>query len=1685
MATNTDREFVRKKISELRQRLLDLTARNPLLNFRHPKGSSVRIVDELPDQVVTALQANRSFYFEPVPRPSENELVEQGYIDFDPVRKEEIARRKPTPEAWAKYHGIATPYEMPEGSSAGSNHRDTRLQTLLFPESLEARLRSVRTRANSAETEMGCNILFLAVGFLEWSDSEDSEITRIAPLYTLPVELVRDRLNAQEGAFRYKITPRDEDALDNITLREKLRSDFGLELPPILDEEPPEQYFDKVRASIIQHQPRWKLHRYITLATFNFQKQAMYEDLDPERWGTENSILDHPLVREFFVATEREEDPEAEAQEEYAIDELPNAIDNYPIVYDADSSQHSAIVDALDGKNLVIEGPPGTGKSQTITNLIAACIAAGKTVLFVAEKMAALEVVKNRLDRAGLGDFCLELHGHKAQKSAVLETISERLHGKYSIPGSLEVEKQVLQSHRDTLNGHADHINSEWKSTGKTPHQFFSAAVFYRGLHADKGELPTIPTLSGETLTPLFEKTLLDKTQRLATLHSTVAQQTPDGTLPSHYWHGLRKINLLQEGSQKCVRTLREWTDCLESLKSCLSSQLRDAGIHSADGWSIESLTQFETACTSLPPLSGNERFESVAALSTRAETCSKALALNLKIHSEWESLGEILEFSALDDDEFSAKLRANASRLRPLGVAQTTTLAELSDLEQRLRELLAACSPIQSAFDQIQERVPSAFDPCLHLSIEGLDEYLRLAKLIRALPNELWRFRDPLFDNYSLDYLIEELRAKLGSLVAIRSEIESTFDLVGLPNSRELESDLKTIQAGGLFRILSSDWRSAKRRVLARTHGDKPSKKSAFRLLPELVRYAQGLEEAQKLNQENPSLGEEYRGVDTPIERIAEIRTWYKSVRAEYGEGFGRRADIADALFTLDRETAVGIADYNAGELFRQIGAQLVNIRAVSQFTPNHPLAQSLDCALSGENGSIDSALSEVSAFLQATAPHLKGITHSLIKLSEISTRLNKHADDLSAWQGAEIQTSLQATNFNLSSERGTRNPAEVAALRETLALAKSLSSSSQLLAAFCSQPGQARYEALRSSPETLRPLLDAEANASAQFVDAGDVDLSAWSESCGQDIAPTIERNLAALTHEEWVSDWLGYLRVKQQLIPEGLEAFIRHLEETSVSVQDVDAVTRAVINVQISKEIIEQDASLGQFYGPDQDTIRTSFHNSDRKVINLKQAEIASCVSKRKAPQGKTGGRVAEYTDMALVKREVEKKKRHIALRDLLNRAGDAVIALKPCFMMSPMSVATHLDPGRHRFDLVVMDEASQIKPEDALGSIARANSLVIVGDPKQLPPTSFFDRAVDGEDVSEDGVTLDDSESILEAVTGMFPTRRLRWHYRSRHESLIAFSAENFYDSDLVLFPSPFEVNDEFGVKFHKVEDGFFQKVNKPEARAVVDFVIEQLRTRPNETVGVVAMSATQSTLISEEIEQRMKDDPIVRKLIDDQIGKDEPLFLKNLESVQGDERDVIVISMTYGPVAPGGTVPQRFGPINNSGGWRRLNVLFTRAKKRMHIFSSMSASDVGKEGGRGRKALHNFLAYCERVPMADGVVTERPVANDFEASVMAALEAEGYACTPQLGVAGYFLDIAVRDPEDPGRYLLGVECDGATYHSAKSARDRDRLRQEVLEGLGWKITRIWSTDWFKNPDLQIQKVLNVLKACRPR
>lgn len=457
-----------------------------------------------------------------------------------------------------------------------------------------------------------------------------------------------------------------------------------------------------------------------------------------------------------------------------------------------------------------------------------------------------------------------------------------------------------------------------------------------------------------------------------------------------------------------------------------------------------------------------------------------------------------------------------------------------------------------------------------------------------------------------------------------------------------------------------------------------------------------------------------------------------------------------------------------------------------------------------------------------------------------------------------------------------------------------------------------------------------------------------------------------------------------------------------------------------------------------------------------------------------------------EMAVLRAELNKKRRHIPIRQLIEKAGRAIQQIKPVFMMSPMSIANFLPPGKLEFDVVVFDEASQVKAVDAFGAIMRGKQVVVVGDTRQMPPTNFFSRDVDLDD--EDAATAD-----IESILSMFKAagsqeRYLRWHYRSRHESLIAVSNVEFYDSKLVVFPSAGQHPHASGVGFDYLPDALYDRgrtrTNKGEAKAVAQAVMQHAIRTPELSMGVAAFSVAQRDLIQVEIELLRRQMPEAEVFFTAQGS--EPFFVKNLENIQGDERDMIFISIGYGR-NESGRIAREFGPLNREGGHRRLNVLITRAKLAMRVFCNFRADELELDAGAslGVRALKNFLKYAETGELEVARETGKPADSPFELEVIEALRERNYEVEPQVGTAGYFIDIAVKDPEYPGRYVLAIECDGAAYHSSRSARDRDRLRQGVLEGLGWNFHRIWSTDWFRNPQQEIARAVAAIEAARAK
>lgn len=559
--------------------------------------------------------------------------------------------------------------------------------------------------------------------------------------------------------------------------------------------------------------------------------------------------------------------------------------------------------------------------------------------------------------------------------------------------------------------------------------------------------------------------------------------------------------------------------------------------------------------------------------------------------------------------------------------------------------------------------------------------------------------------------------------------------------------------------------------------------------------------------------------------------------------------------------------------------------------------------------------------------------------------------------------------------------------------------------------------------------------------------------------------------------LKDWCHWQHRKNQAVDAGLGPLVEAVEKGDVFPEQLLDAFKAAYSRWWAGRILDED-----------EVLRSSMVEHENAIDQFREVCDQFQEITGKYIAAKISGRIADAEEnedehgaqWGLLKRELQKKSRIRPVRKLVEDIPNVLTALSPCMMMSPMSIAQYLPTNQSLFDVVIFDEASQIAVWDAVGALARARQAIVVGDPKQLPPTSFFMRGDSADEFDYDDADL---ESILdEMMAARVGEITLNMHYRSRHESLIAFSNQQYYDNGLITFPSA-ETRDTAVTLIEP--EGFYtrgtSKINQGEAKAIVKEVVRRLtHPKPGEkgqSIGIVTFNYSQQKLIEDLLETaRAEFREVNNAFLPD---SEEPVFVKNLETVQGDERDVILFSVTYGP-DQSGHVTGHFGPLNQDGGERRLNVAVTRARSEMMVFSTLKSSHIrlGPATRRGVQGLKHFLEYAERGTKALGRFEHGSVGDyesPLEIAIARALKNNGWEVHPQIGVSNFRIDLGIVHPDFPGLYLAGVECDGAMYHSSATAQERDKIRQKVLEGLGWNILRVWSTNWWTDRAGALEKV----------
>lgn len=1323
--------------------LLDLSLRNNLLNFR-PRRTCVHVLAAHMDTLEDALASGEELEVLEYPQDWQNTLRSSKLFEMQST----LGPMEPLLE---------------------QEFRQKRLRSDLSGAELAKQLTLLYRRARGAMEENGANVLYLAVGFLKWFETETSKQPRYAPIVLVPVEIVRK--SARRG---YVLRERDDESRINITLLELLKQMFGIQLSG-LDPLPTDEHGIDLRLILhiirqaVMSQPRWDVLEEAYLGIFSFTRFVMWNDLRTRSAELEKNKIVRCLMRGGQPFEQGALLPEGE----------PDGYCNPKDVLlgtDADASQLGAVYAAAQGKSFVLHGPPGTGKSQTITNMICNALAQGKSVLFVAEKMAALSVVQQRLEQIGLGPFCLELHSNKAVKKVVLDQLRTAMEVTRSQPPSQFAEEaEHLRRQREALDGYVQALYRPYPF-GTT---FYEALVRYSALSSVRDALTIEPVV--------LEK--MDSLQAKAWMDIAAALQAAGSAVGHPHNHPLQGI---------------EREDFSPALKLQAGELLRTC------------MTQADNTLR-------------------LAAACAETLGIDAPLIQE--------EHRAL------AELDGVAQTLATLPDA----LAETENLEDTVH-ILREAAPHGEAEQGLRRKLLSAFSPDV------------LACGARAMQNE-W------------------------------NELESQWFLPKLLGQGHLYKTLRAFAKGGAL-----------------------AKEGVPALLGDLVKRQE--EEAACKQAGEPTLvllGELWRGSDTDWRRVSDVCT---------------QAEEADK-----RISAVAKKPQAALKLRRKL---------------TEPAARQ--------------AAEEV---LHIYHQAFDAVTLTMQKLTEL--------------------------------------------LRADFA------------------PGSANEP---------------------------------WLVSAARQCA-----NWAA--HLDGLRDWCVWNRTRAQAMAQGLSPLVEAYESGSLPNEDVQNSFQKAFYRACMLYILERESALSGFSGPLFEEQIRRFGETTKHLRALTRQETVARLS---ANIPDFSGSLAQSSETGILKRAIRSNGRGLSIRSLFTQIPRLLPRLCPCMLMSPISVAQYLDPAMKPFDLVIFDEASQVPTSEAVGALARGENAVIVGDPKQMPPTSFFTSSTPDDDET---VEQQDLESILEdCLAASVPEMHLSWHYRSRHESLITFSNIRYYDNGLRTFPSPANLISR--VTLVPV-DGFYDrgntKQNAAEARAVVEDILRRLNdpALAQKSIGVVTFNSAQQNLIDDLLMEAFAKHP---ELEETAKKCHEPIFIKNLENVQGDERDVILFSICYGP-DKSGRVAHNFGPLNQAGGWRRLNVAVSRAREEMTVYSTLRPEqlDLSRTRAEGVAGLKAFLSFAQNGPQSLAHLQSETgdAGRSLSDQIATRLRACGFQVQTHIGSSKYKIDAAIVHPHKKDTFLLGILCNGESYHAARTASDRELLQQGMLKRLGWNLCTVWALDWLNAPEQEIQKI----------
>lgn len=1607
------------KIALWERKLLDLGMRNSLINMRMV-STVVPILSASLDELDDALEKGTEFVLHPLPA---DWPVPKTHLDFETI------------------HDLGD-----KTAVIISEFNNKRLRSIFSEEDLAERLNKLYRVAKTSLEENGANTLYLALGILRWYETERAQQPRYAPIVLIPVEIVR-----KYAAQKFVLRIRDDDPQINITLLEKLKQDFhitvnGLDPIPLDDKGVDTRKIFTIIRKMIMEQKRWEVLESAYLGIFSFSQFVMWNDV---RNRTED-LKQNKIVKSLM---------EGKLSWDAVEMDLGSYVseDNLLLPIPADASQLYAIKAASNGQSFVLHGPPGTGKSQTITALIANILAEGKTVLFIAEKMAALEVVQKRLEAIGLGPFCLEIHSNKSKKMDILDKLNKVTSiTKYKSPEEYENKANHIANLRMELNEYAVTLQKPLKC-GENLHTLINC---YEGYN----ESPDICSFSQD-----YAKTITKDSMALlsALVERLIAAAEACGHPHNHPLNIIQCRNYSQELRHALPELIRNYKAALNSLDEISRMISVPIGFSPLDHF--DDLKKLSSQSKSI-----SNDLEKYSESLHKKLLCGMTLYELSDKYDEHEHEPDLCSFShtfvekltETECDRINEFIESLISAAKEIGSPSNHPLKFVTlknDPSDALQSLPAILDEYNSAIERLSEasaRFAKAIRKNVPLKLEDIKDLVSDAQSFGS-----WAYYPHIWADSGKDYFsgIREMAQRYLDLHEIYVELTQTWSDSFLKlNGDELSIELNTILSKWVLPRNSGLKKLAKRlSAYAKRTIQRDELGSHFRLLSDyqnLKVKADGLFAIY-----GTELEHFYTGENTDWKKIYDA-----SIKAEgLSERSSKICDISSirnesgTIRSLDRHVENLIFAWDS---FEQQKKSIYELFEISELDTAAWLSEQTKICNTLRNNAY-----QLNKWIKWNRVSSKAREIGLGSVVDVYYSGVDHETIISGYKKALYKAliidAIKSDNafcdiidFNSDIWNSATKLRELCKLDRTF---KKIYPDKSLYQGVTEM--NSAWSNYDDSKDKLYSLLDISRSDAVQSI-PGEI------EMCNR-----------ISSHLDILKEWITWNSIAYEANENGLNPIVDCYYSGVAHANILNGFKKALFKSLIISAI-DSDHTLMNFSGPVFNEKIQQFKRIDKELTELSKQEIY-CRLAAKVPNFVR--EAAQSSEIGVLQRAIRSNGRGMSLRKLFDQIPNLLSRLCPCMLMSPISSSQYLSMNRDPFDVVVFDEASQLPTCKAIGPLSRGIDAVIVGDPKQLPPTSFFTANT----IDEENLIEEDLESILDDCLALnMPDTHLLWHYRSRHESLIAFSNNMFYENNLYTFPSV----DGPRSKVNLVHvDGIFERgtnrVNPEEAKAIVNDIIRRCHDKvlSKRSVGIVTFNAQQQALIDDILVRECANDSELEKWA---FESEEPIFIKNLENVQGDERDVILFSIGYGP-DKNGKVSMNFGPLNREGGWRRLNVAISRARYEMTVYATLTPEQINlsKTSSKGVAELRRFLEYASGKPLSQDENTidskNRLNTDGIAKSICHILKEHGYDADLSVGHSKFRVDVGVIHPEKTDKYILGILLDGESYTSSKTTRDREIAPINVLNDLGWHVIRIWTMDWWDNRQKEISRILNELEQIK--